>query len=241
MTVAAAVLAGCAVWVAYDRGPSSRLAVLGQPSRPAIPDLSTALSRVVHMLGGVWRRRAELRSRRAAVAELCLGLSVELRAGRTPADALQYAVTVLQPPLSEELRGVVPVAHDGGDVCAALQEAGRRPGAEALVRLAVCWRVGASAGAGLASAIERLADTLRAEEQHRDEVNAHLAGPRATARLLAGLPALGLAMASFLGARPAAFLLEGPYGLTCLVLGVGLDVLGLLWTRRLARAAENSA
>ncbi|MBX6769235.1 MAG: type II secretion system protein, partial [Actinomadura rubrobrunea] len=62
--------------------------------------------------------------------------------------------------------------------------------------------------------------------------------PKATARLLAGLPLLGLAMAAALGANPVAFLFGTIPGLGCLVAGIALDVLGMWWTSRLAQAAE---
>jgi tight adherence protein B len=90
----------------------------------------------------------------------------------------------------------------------------------------------------LASVIDGLAEALRDEQTHREEVALQLAGPRATARLLAGLPLLGLLMAVALGARPFAFLLGTAPGGLCLGLGVGLDALGLWWTRRLATTAE---
>ena len=63
------------------------------------------------------------------------------------------------------------------------------------------------------------------------------AGPRATARLLAGLPFLGLIMAAVLGADPLAFLFGTLPGLACLLAGVGLNATGALWTHRLARNA----
>jgi tight adherence protein B len=92
----------------------------------------------------------------------------------------------------------------------------------------------------LASVIEGLAEALRDEQSHRDDIALQLAGPRATARLLAGLPILGLGMAAALGAKPLSFLFATLPGALCLTLGLGLDVLGLWWTAHLAAAAEQS-
>ncbi len=122
-----------------------------------------------------------------------------------------------------------------------IEQASRRPGAEGLRLLAACWRIGAERGGTFASVVDELAMALRDEEAHREEVAAQLAGPRATARLLAGLPLLGLAMAAALGAHPVAFLLGTWPGIGCLILGAALDLAGLAWTRRIAESAESPA
>jgi tight adherence protein B len=59
--------------------------------------------------------------------------------------------------------------------------------------------------------------------------------------MLALLPLVGLLMASGLGAAPAAFLLGTGFGRGCLLLGIGLEVLGLRWTARLAARARRHA
>ncbi|MBW8482913.1 type II secretion system F family protein [Actinomadura sp. PM05-2] len=112
------------------------------------------------------------------------------------------------------------------------------PGAEGLRLLAACWQVCAERGGALATVLEGLATALRAEEAQRQEVATQLAGPRATARMVALLPLMGLGLGAALGAHPLAFLLGTPPGWGCLVAGTALDLAGLLWTRRLARNAE---
>jgi tight adherence protein B len=118
-----------------------------------------------------------------------------------------------------------------------LEELALRPGAEGLRLVAACWRIGAERGGALATVLDGLAAALRDEEAQRQEISTQLAGPRATARLLAGLPLLGLGMATMLGADPLAFLFGTLPGLGCLAGGVGLNVVGLWWTRRLAQSA----
>ena len=93
-------------------------------------------------------------------------------------------------------------------------------------------------GAGLAAACDRLAESLAADEALRREVAAALAAPRATARLLAGLPLVGLALGAGLGAHPLRFLLGSGLGRACLLAAAVLDVAGLAWTRRLAAGAQ---
>ncbi|GAA2442305.1 hypothetical protein GCM10010191_68290 [Actinomadura vinacea] len=104
--------------------------------------------------------------------------------------------------------------------------------------LAAGWRIGAERGGTLATVLDGLAMALRDEETQRQEVAAHLAGPRATARLLAALPLVGIGMAAVLGANPLSFLLGTIPGLGCLFTGIALNLTGFWWTHRLAEGAE---
>jgi tight adherence protein B len=183
-------------------------------------------------------RRALEQTRRAAVPELCGALAAELTAGRTPAAALREASAAL-PALADLLLPAVTAAELGGDVAVELQEMAGRPGADGLRHLAACWRVSERSGAGLAAALGRLGEGLRGEEAVRREVTAQLAAPRASARLLAALPAFGLVLGAGLGARPWEVLLGTPWGMGCLMAGLVLDGCGLLWVEQLSkRAAE---
>ncbi|GGK98666.1 hypothetical protein Sme01_59880 [Sphaerisporangium melleum] len=177
----------------------------------------------------VWRRVS---------IELCQAVVAELAAGRPPGDALVRAIGCLDPPEAAALRPVVATARDGGDVPAALERAAPAHGGEGLRRLAACWRVGLATGAGLTALVERVGLSLREAETHRGEVEAQLAGPRSTARLLAGLPLLGILLAAGLGLRPLAFLFGGPAGYACLGAGVLLALAGMWWMNRLVAQAQ---
>ena len=178
--------------------------------------------------------------RRYAV-EACGALAAELRAGRVPADALEVAGSVARGPLGDALRQAASGARLGGDVPTVLRDGalGSTAAPEVLRGLAACWQVCSVAGSGLATAVDRLADGGRAREAQRRQVAAALAGPRASAVMLALLPLAGVALAAGLGARPLHVLLHTPLGVGCLVLGAAMDLLGLWWTARIvARAAE---
>ncbi|GAB3958128.1 hypothetical protein GCM10029978_002390 [Actinoallomurus acanthiterrae] len=200
--------------------------------RASGPRLIDRMLRLRDVLSG---GRRDLEARRAAIVELCDGIAAELAAGRPPGAALSGAAEGLSLP---RFGSVVDAARSGDDVAACLERAAEAPGCEGLRLLAGCWRIGVDRGGMLARVIDGLAAALRDEQEHREEIALQLAGPRATARLLAGLPLLGLLMAVALGARPFAFLFGTIPGALCLGLGVTLDILGLWWTRRLAAAAE---
>ena len=228
----AVALAGVAVWLAAAPSRAAfRLRVLLGAAVPTLP--GSSVRSLTEALRELRRSRHRIHDRRVAVIELCDGIGAELAAGRPPAAALANAAGVVD----AELRVALESARHGGDVAAELDRLAELPGAAGLRLLAGCWRIGAERGGMFGGVIADLACALRDEQAHRAEVTAQLAGPRATARLLAMLPLLGLMMGAALGARPLSFLFGSLPGLTCLLIGVGLDVLGLWWTRRLAAGA----
>jgi tight adherence protein B len=210
------------------RLPTVPPALLSTAHRPA---RSSALS------GRRWNDptgRRDAARRRAAVIELCSALGAELRSGATAREALIAASRDVA--AVDHLAAVAAAPH--GDVAEVLRVTAERQGGAGLRRLAACWQVSERSGSGLAPSVSRLAAALRDEEQVRREVAAQLAGPRATAVLLALLPVFGLAMGNALGANPLAVLVGTPLGQGCLMLGLLLEVSGLLWTARITRRAE---
>lgn len=178
--------------------------------------------------------RRALAQERASVLEVLDVLVGELSAGRTPEAALQAAAEVGRGGLATALRNAAACPRVGADPAAALRQGADGSAVpDVLHALATCWQVCAGAGSSLSAAVTQLAGAVAAEHAVRREVAAEVAGPRATAALLAGLPLLGLALAAALGARPLHVLLGTPLGLACLVLGTGLDALGWWWTGRI--------
>jgi tight adherence protein B len=185
------------------------------------------------------RRHADIEREVLAVVEAVVA---ELRSGAPAVVALTRAVHDVPP-------GVLPRALDGlsgrlaldGDPTVAidvLDEAAGTPGGEGLVALAACLRVAGATGAGLASGLTQVGADLRDDQALRAEMSAALAGPRATAKLLAGLPVFGLLLGSGIGADPVRVLLGTPAGWVCLAVGVPLQVLGWRWMERLADRAD---
>lgn len=170
---------------------------------------------------------------RAGLIELADAMSAELRAGAAPREAIWRAAR------DQPRFAVVAAAarSPGGDVVTALHELAARAGGAAAGDLATAWLVCENTGGRLAAPVARLAGAWRDDEQVRREVSAALAGPRATAVLLAGLPLAGLAMGAALGADPVALLRRPSVALVVLVPGLCLEVAGLLWTAAITRRA----
>jgi tight adherence protein B len=100
------------------------------------------------------------------------------------------------------------------------------------------WALSERSGAPVATVLDRLEDDLRARTRRRQAVATELAGARSTAALLAGLPALGVALGAAMGSTPLAVLFGTTTGQLALVAGVALDSAGVLWTARIVSAAD---
>jgi tight adherence protein B len=177
------------------------------------------------------RRATAAEARQARVVEVAEALAGELRAGQPPVTSLEHCVE-----LWPDLATVVSAARMGADVPSALRRLARQPGAEGLVELASAWQVSERSGAGLATALSQVAESARARQVTRRLVQGELASAQATARLVAGLPVVSLAMSAGIGGDPWHFLLGTGPGLGCLALGLLLAFLGLLWIDRIAVA-----
>ena len=179
-------------------------------------------------------RPGAARRRRAAEREWLDALVAELSAGRDPSVAL-LAVERAGGDVSVCPNAVVAV-RAGADVVPGLHRDGER--SETVRAAAACWDVASSTGAGLAASLAVLADSVRESERVRDELAAGLAEPRATAVVLACLPTLGLVLGSMLGAQPLAWLTGSTLGRAVLAVGLVLEVLGCVWSWRIARGLE---
>ena len=183
----------------------------------------------------LWRQRARAavaEQTRDRVLECCDLLAAELAAGQPAEAALDQA--------AEAWPTIGPVAQCqayGGDVPAALRRAALEPGAEGMALVAAAWHVSHRTGHGLADALSRVAQALRDARATDRVVRGELASARATARLVATLPLVALAIGAGSGGDPLSFLIGTPIGLACLAGGLGLGLAGLAWIERLASEA----
>lgn len=264
MTGVAVALAGLAVALllppAVRAGPalSSRLpGVPGSPSHPAgragavavlllagasgalvvtVDGLRLALALIVlGCAAAVWllvrrsRRAAAAERRQALVVAVCEALVGELRAGQPLVTCLEHCVEVWP-----DFAPVVAAGRLGADVPTALRRLAGQPGAEGLREVAAAWQLSQRSGAGLATALAQVAGTARQRQSTRHLVQGELASAQATARLVALLPVLSLAMSAGIGGDPLHFLFGTPLGLACLGAGACFAFAGLLWIDRIA-------
>ena len=172
------------------------------------------------------RQDRDRKCRLLAVTEGLGALAADLRSGRSLDAATAAAVAAC----ADEESG------------RALARAIRAPGADpvedgdlgqALDRISAGVLLSSRTGCSLAAVVAAVEDDLRARHRQRLELRSATAAPGASALLLAGLPVLGLAMGSGVGADPWAVLTTTGTGQVLLVSGVTLELAGVAWSRRL--------
>lgn len=184
--------------------------------------------------GAGWLRllRAE-RSREQDRAELAAtvgALRDEYAAGATIAAAFT-AAAALPGRCQAALTRAAALARQGAEVTPALAVEPR------LASLAVACDLAGRNGAPLTGALAGVHAELVADQRAARAVRTALAGPRSSALLLSGLPLIGLAMGSAMGAAPQRVLLHTGAGRAALVVGATLELAGLAWTLALSRRA----
>lgn len=214
---------------------SASVGLAGVLAGPRGAVLAVAGLIVLAVVGWLGRQRSRARTALRAqvdVARACQLLASHLRVGQVPTAAL--AVTAQDCPVLREARQVHEV---GGDVTAVWRRQAERPGHGGLAELARAWQVSVQTGAPLSATLEQVAVSLAAEESLRAVVAGELASPRASSKVMAALPVCGIAMGYLLGGDPLDWLLSHPLGWACLLMGLVLAGVGLVWIELLARRA----
>ena len=164
----------------------------------------------------------------------------ELRVGAHPAQAFAVAADETAGPVADSCRAVAARARLGADVTAGLRGVAETSALPAQwARLAVCWQLAAEHGLAMSTLMRAAQRDIVERQRFSGQVMSAMAGARATAAILAGLPVLSVVLGQLIGADPAAFLLAGHVGGWLLVVGVTLVCGGLLWSDRITDRAAS--
>ncbi|WP_433267509.1 type II secretion system F family protein [Actinosynnema sp. CS-041913] len=182
----------------------------------------------------VWHARRDRRKERdhlAATTAITEGLSAfvaELRAGAHPAQAAVSAAQDAEPPATEVLQTIAATSARGGNVETALAHTDAR-------HLARAWRLSSEHGVPLAEVLEEVRQDLRQRTRFAHQFHARMAGPRASAAVLAALPVFGVLLGELTGSGPLDVLTSTAVGQVLLVVGAVLICAGLRWSAHLTR------
>jgi tight adherence protein B len=213
-------------------GPSTRVVDVVGDRRP----VSSARARSARARSvWSWRGRQRRGSLEQAFAHDLRALVAELRSGAHPGKALSTAAssTVLWP------QAVAAERFGDGVADGFARDATENPRLGRYLRqLSACWRVGVNHGSGLAISIERLAVSIETTMDVEATLANELAAPRATVRLLAFLPVVGIAMGYMLGANPLAWFVDTGIGKVTFLAAGGLTIAGSWWSHRIVSRIE---
>ncbi|GFG71050.1 type II secretion system F family protein [Mycolicibacter senuensis] len=216
------------------------VAVLAVVALPTSGCLAGALAAGTAALRHHRRRRGRRAAAESRALEAALDVLVgELRIGAHPVRAFAAAAAETgHGAVAAGLRGVVARTRLGADVVTGLRDAA---GSSAMPshweRLAAYWQLGGEQGLAVAILMQAAHSDITARQRFTAQVDAGMAGARASAMILGCLPVLGVLLGQAIGARPAGFLLGGGPGGVLSVLGVSLICAGLLWSDRITGRA----
>ena len=179
------------------------------------------------------RRNRALRQATEALSNGLGGVVDELRAGAHPAQAADGAAEDTPAPAKEVLKAAAATSRLGGDVERTLRELRQPLLTKAVDQLARAWRVSAKHGVALADVLDATRRDLDQRAAFARQVHARMAGPRASAAVLAGLPPVGVLLGELSGARPLHVLTSTPAGQFLLALGAVFAAAGIWWTQRI--------
>ncbi|MFC3898957.1 type II secretion system F family protein [Lentzea rhizosphaerae] len=191
------------------------------------------LTTVIYRILKHGKRNKALRAATEALSNGLGGVIDELRAGAHPAAAAEGAAQDTPAPAAEVLKAAAATARLGGDVERTLRELRQPLLRSAVDQLARAWRVSAKHGVALADVLDATRRDLDQRAAFARQVHARMAGPRASAAVLAGLPVFGVLLGELSGARPLHVLVGTTAGQVLLVLGAVFLAGGLWWTKRI--------
>jgi len=90
-----------------------------------------------------------------------------------------------------------------------------------------------NSGSSIIEPLTQIADRLMARRSQEQLIATELASTKATVFVLAGLPVMGAGLGLILGSDSIKWLIASSPGQVCLALGIGFELLGWLWIKRL--------
>ena len=101
------------------------------------------------------------------------------------------------------------------------------------------WQVCENNGAALSPALNQFAQQIRVEKELRQELSSSMSGAKLSAWVLAGLPLFGIVLAAFLGVNSLEWLANSKIGNFNIVAAIILEVIGIVWVKKITSRIEN--
>ncbi|MGB3411949.1 MAG: type II secretion system F family protein [Microthrixaceae bacterium] len=169
--------------------------------------------------------------------DVASGMARAVHSGATLLVAIEDVAESIDGPAESELRLIADRVRHGWMLDDALVEWQRQGRSASLDLLVAACRLGHSEGGDLKAALDGVSAALLDRLEVADETRALTSQARTSAYVLGVLPLFGAAGFSVLDRRVAQMLLTTQVGLICLVVGLGLNLLGAWCLSMIVRAA----
>ncbi len=167
--------------------------------------------------------------------QFIFNLKSQMHAGVNQVDALNFAVS-RTPEFALSSTRLALASQT--NVYLALHDDSLIYNAPSLARCANLLDLSSQSGSSISEALTQVADKLMKRRNQEQLIATELASTKATVFVLAGLPIMGAGMGLMLGADSISWLFGSSAGRVCLVLGLGLELVGWLWIKHLLKRAS---
>ena len=180
--------------------------------------------------------RQKVKNKTSFEAELqfIFNLKSQLNAGINQVDALRFAVSRAPEFALNNTRKALAAQTS---VYSALYEDSVNYNTPSLVSCANLLELSSQSGSSINEALTQVADKLMTRRNQEQLVATELASTKATVFVLAGLPIMGAGMGLMLGSDSISWLFGSSAGRVCLFMGIGLELTGWFWIKRLLNRA----
>ena len=166
--------------------------------------------------------------------QFVFNLKSQLHAGINQMDALKFAISRVPEFAFKNTRQALTSQTN---VYSALHDDSKVYKVASLASCANLLELSSQSGSSINEALTQVAEKLMTRRNQEQLIATELASTKATVYVLAGLPIMGAGMGLMLGSDSISWLLGSPAGRVCLVLGIGLELVGWFWIKRLLNRA----
>ena len=166
--------------------------------------------------------------------QFVFNLKSQLQAGVNQVDALRFAVSRAPEFAFQNTRQALTTQ---ASAYSALHEDSKVYKVASLASCANLLELSSHFGSSINEALTHVADKLMMRRNQEQLIATELASTKATVFVLAGLPIMGAGMGLMLDSDAISWLLGSTAGRVCLGLGIGLELVGWLWIKRLLNRA----
>ncbi|KQR82924.1 type II secretion system protein F [Arthrobacter sp. Leaf337] len=175
------------------------------------------------------KRRGKFESQLIDTIQMLIG---GLRAGHSVMRSMEAAGLESEAPTSEELRRIVNETRIGKDARQALEETADRMDSEDFRWIAQAIQINREVGGDLAEVLEQVAGTIRERSEIKGQVRSLSAEGKMSAVVLMAMPVAVAIMLTFINPGYMSVFVEGPVGITMMVVSVVMFIIGGFWMSR---------